>query len=287
MRVTEKLDGKMALLYHYSGRWRVVSDVTPDASEPIVEELALPKRYGALSLSLSLRACYLRHATPELIELSVMCREDRTFKDWLTAITLHDEAEELSKRTHQAEEELRTKQREATCGPDSDSATSFAEFFWTTWNKLGYALPTTADGGEHMCFVFEVMSQRQKLVVRHWPGGQDRIALHGARDMRTLAEVDARQAAARYGWEVVREFAWRDVMDASNWEDARKRERRRRREEGREEIDDTITRIVRKLSRWSPLEHEGVVLCDANWNRLKIRYATITRTRTRTRTHTR
>ena len=44
-RVLEKLDGKMALLYHYAGEWRVVSAVTPDASEPVVEELSLSKRY--------------------------------------------------------------------------------------------------------------------------------------------------------------------------------------------------------------------------------------------------
>lgn len=48
MRVLEKLDGKMALLYHYAGAWRVVSAVTPDASEPVVEELSLSKRYVPL-----------------------------------------------------------------------------------------------------------------------------------------------------------------------------------------------------------------------------------------------
>lgn len=241
MRVLEKLDGKMALLYHYAGAWRVVSAVTPDASEPVVEELSLSKR---------------------------------TFKDWLTSITLHDEAEELAKRTHQVEEELRQQQRGSSEPADADAgadATSFAQLFWNAWNALGYALPAASPDDQHLCFVFEVMSPRQKLIVRRWPGGGDRIVLHGVRNMRTLAELDPREAAARRGWEAVREFGWREVVDASNWEDARKRERRRRREEGREEIDDTVTRIVRTLGRWHPLEHEGLVLCDANYNRLKIR----------------
>jgi hypothetical protein len=202
----------------------------------------------------------------------------RTFKDWLTSITLHDEAEELAKRTHQAEEELRQQQRGSSEPADADAsagagtdATSFAQLFWNAWNALGYALPAASPDDQHLCFVFEVMSPRQKLIVRRWPGGGDRIVLHGVRDMRTLAELDPREAAARRGWEAVREFGWREVVDASNWEDARKRERRRRREEGREEIDDTVTRIVRTLGRWHPLEHEGLVLCDANYNRLKIR----------------
>jgi hypothetical protein len=50
MRVLEKLDGKMALLYHYAGAWRVVSAVTPDASEPVVEELSLSKRCVTLRI---------------------------------------------------------------------------------------------------------------------------------------------------------------------------------------------------------------------------------------------
>lgn len=44
IRIFEKLDGKLALLYHYGNQWRVASAQSPDASEAIIEESSLSKR---------------------------------------------------------------------------------------------------------------------------------------------------------------------------------------------------------------------------------------------------
>ena len=33
MTVTEKYDGKLAILYHYQGEWFIATDKTPDGSE--------------------------------------------------------------------------------------------------------------------------------------------------------------------------------------------------------------------------------------------------------------
>jgi len=238
IRIFEKLDGKMAILYFYAGEWRVASASTPDASDPLVEEMALPKR---------------------------------TYKKWMNSVTLHDEAVELLKRAHRAEEEERIRSRRTSgAAVPSSTCESFAQLFWEVWKVLGYMLPSSSDAG--LCFVFELLSQRCKSVVLRWTGPYDRIVLHGVRDVWTFAQRDPCTTASERGWEAVRELSWDQAMDeALERDEALKSGRRRRQDRFRDGIEDCVVRIFRKLSRLSPFECEGIVLCDAAWNKRKIR----------------
>lgn len=257
MQIYEKLDGKMALLYHYAGQWRVASTQSPDASEAIVAEQSLPKRYYIALL---------------LSRIFYPLRLSRSFKDWLASITLNDEAEELSKRAHRAEEEIRAQQQQHLDPSEpsaSEQCSTFAELFWHAWHRLNYELPHNAD----LCYAFEVLSSHQSYVVRRWKGMHDRIVLHGVRNRHTLIEADPSEIASEHrGWEVVQEFTWDELLAAPGWEDQRKKGRHKKKEEGREEIESYVSRAMRTVSRWNPLEREGIVLCDAARNRIKIRY---------------
>lgn len=194
-----------------------------------------------------------------------------SFKDWLTAITLNDEAEESAKQMHRAEEEQRTKQRLQSNSQPIMEGLTFAELFWSIWKEQDCELPHD----NNHCYIFEVLSSRQKYVVRRWKGMDDQIVLHGVRDIRTLKELDPQVIASQHrGWRAVHEFKWNEILDTSDWSDERKKDRRKQKE-GREEIEDAISRIMRTITRWNPLEREGIVLCDAAWNRLKIRYLSL------------
>jgi hypothetical protein len=51
--------------------------------------------------------------------------------------------------------------------------------------------------------MFELCTPRIKTVVRHQ---HERLVLHGARDLRTLQELDPATEAMRYGWDIARTF---------------------------------------------------------------------------------
>jgi len=115
------------------------------------------------------------------------------------------------------------------------TTTTFQELFWKTWDKLGYKLPDK----RHCCYMFELMTPYNRVVVRH---ADSRIALHGARDLRTFKELNPVVEAHINEWECVKVLplqSWDDIMAASK------------------ELD--------------PMESEGYVVCDANYNRVKVK----------------
>ena len=81
---------------------------------------------------------------------------------------------------------------QADAGQYSNSTSSsdnFYNLFWKIWQKLKYKMPSPDD--HHFCFIFELMSKENRIVVRMEDAGHDEIIwLHGVRDMNTLQEVD-------------------------------------------------------------------------------------------------
>jgi len=84
---------------------------------------------------------------------------------------------------------------------------TFADRFW---ELLGGKLPAET----HMCFMFELCTQDNRIVVEH---AQPRLVLHGCRDMTTLEEHEPETYAARYGWELCRSHPLTTLSEALAW----------------------------------------------------------------------
>lgn len=112
---------------------------------------------------------------------------------------------------------------------------TFAELFWKVWSDLNYQLPANTN----KCFAFELCTPYNRIVVRH---KESDIVLHGVRDLDTLNELNPIIEAHNNNWKCVKTFSfqsWEDVKSASN--------------------------------NLDPMEDEGYVVCDANYNRAKVK----------------
>lgn len=119
-----------------------------------------------------------------------------------------------------------------------DSSQTFKDLFWDTWNKLGYKLPT--DRG--LCYMFELMTPENIILVRH---KDYRIVLHGVREIfpeTRLKELPPEGFAYIHQWECVKSHALNNVED-----------------------------VIKSLHGTDPSQMEGYVVCDANFNRVKIK----------------
>lgn len=114
---------------------------------------------------------------------------------------------------------------------------TFADLFWKTWNKLGYSLPNE----KHVCYMFELMSPFNRVVVKH---EEDKLILHGARNLNTLKELNPIVESHLNKWQCVQTYDFKDVDDA-----------------------------LLNCNSLNPLDHEGFVVCDTNYNRVKIKSA--------------
>lgn len=116
---------------------------------------------------------------------------------------------------------------------------TFAELFLET---LGHSPESIiAPGYESMCFYFELMTPFNRIVVRH---PEARVVLLGARHIPSGRELAPSAAAALVaGVEPVGEHPLQSFED-----------------------------IAASFANVSPLEHEGYVVCDANFNRVKVKH---------------
>lgn len=120
-------------------------------------------------------------------------------------------------------------------GPVLGAETTFKDLFWDVWNGLGYKLPNNTN----QCFMFELMTLDNRVVVRH---PESRLVLHGARRLDNFEELDPVAQAGMNGWEVA------DIWDVG-----------------------TLDELITKVNSLDPMEAEGAVVCDANFNRIKIK----------------
>ena len=87
---------------------------------------------------------------------------------------------------------------------------TFKQLFWQVWDQLGYELPR--DTG--MCYMFELMTPYNRVVVRHQ---RNKIVLHGARRLSDLAEINPVAVAHDNDWECVQIHSletWEDITGA-------------------------------------------------------------------------
>lgn len=110
---------------------------------------------------------------------------------------------------------------------------TFSERFF---ELLGGRIPSDDTG---FCFMFELCTSENRIVVEH---PTPRVVLHGVRNTRTLLEHDAEPFAERYGWEMCRSYPL-----------------------------GSIEQIMKTAETLQPNEHEGYIVRDAAFNRVKVK----------------
>jgi len=126
---------------------------------------------------------------------------------------------------------------------------TFSNLFWKIWDEKGMKLPQDVS----RCYFFEMCTDENRIVV---PYPEDRIVLIGARDLITLQEFAHKELCEmgeQHNWEVIQ----RTCLHAESLADVR---------EAAEKLD--------------PVQSEGFVVCDASFNRVKIKspqYVSLTR----------
>lgn len=120
---------------------------------------------------------------------------------------------------------------------------TFKELFWKVWEEKKYSLPD--ESCQKMCFAFELMTPYNKQVVQH---KENRLVLHGAREMSAdtvggdYPEVSPEFWGKTLGYEVVKSYPLT-----------------------------TLDEVLKSLEFIPATEGEGYVVCDSNFNRIKIK----------------
>jgi hypothetical protein len=132
----------------------------------------------------------------------------------------------------------------ATSGtPDADTPLSntttltFKQLFLETFKELGYLFPKNED--QDKTFVFEFMSIHNQVVVKY-PKAD--IQLTGVRNINTYQEYDPSIFAAKYNWKAVGHIPLNTIED-----------------------------VLSSAESLNGVNGEGYVVCDANFNRIKIK----------------
>jgi hypothetical protein len=120
--------------------------------------------------------------------------------------------------------------------PDASGPTgfgmTFAELFWKTWQECGLELPQDVE----FCYMFEMMTPFNRIVVPH---KSSRIVAHGARRLsEPYPEIDIQGMP----WPAVQSFPL-----------------------------NTLENVLASCAAINPLESEGYVVCDAHFNRVKVK----------------
>lgn len=115
----------------------------------------------------------------------------------------------------------------------------FRDYFWDTARKTlpsNWLEPAQTD----CCYMFELMGPDNRVVVYH---PKEHLKLLGARHIKTLQELSAKEAANHFnGVEHVKEYPLNSIAE-----------------------------IVASFEELSPISHEGYVVVDRFFNRIKIK----------------
>ena len=124
---------------------------------------------------------------------------------------------------------------------------SFAQLFWKVWQELDYQLPIETN----YCFMFELMTPYNRIVVRH---DCNKLVLHGVRDKVSLQEADPQIWADKHNWQLVKTYPLQ-----------------------------TLKEIIALTNELDPMTSEGYIICDRDFKRIKVKspqYVAISHLRT-------
>jgi hypothetical protein len=115
----------------------------------------------------------------------------------------------------------------------------FCDLFWDIWkHKLKYQLPEDTT----KCYMFEMVTHRHIIIVRPDSSDQERIVLHGVRCMKTFNEELPDEHAKKYGWECIKSYPL-----------------------------NSLEQVISASKTLDPVKAEGFIVCDATFNRVKIK----------------
>ena len=112
---------------------------------------------------------------------------------------------------------------------------SFSQLFWQVWQEKGYQLPEETE----YCFMFELMSPYNRIVVRQ---NSNNLVLHGVRNLKTLKEENSQVWGDKYNWHLVNSYPLQ-----------------------------TLEEIIAACHALDPMDGEGYIVCDRDFNRIKIK----------------
>lgn len=112
---------------------------------------------------------------------------------------------------------------------------TFSQLFWKVWQDNDYQLPAETN----CCFMFELMTPYNRIVVRQ---NSNSLVLHGVRDRLNQKESQPGNWANKYNWQVVEIYPLQ-----------------------------TLEEIIELTNNLDPMESEGYIVCDAQFNRIKIK----------------
>lgn len=138
-------------------------------------------------------------------------------------------------RWHVSSSKLPSAEGKLPCCKGGDSRT-FAEMFWGTFRSNRYSLPKSKGA----CYMFELCLPDTTIVVRH---KVPKLVCIGARDLKSLIELDSEEVSLLNGWEA-----------ASHFKEMK-----------------CLTDVVDAACKLNPVEHEGFVVVDQHFNRVKIK----------------
>lgn len=116
------------------------------------------------------------------------------------------------------------------------SGATMGDAFWEIWNQRNLKLPTDTN----LCYIFEMLSDKQPVKITY---PENNIILHGARNIRTLEELTPDVIASMYGWPCIEEHVF--SKDPNE--------------------------IIKFVNSRSGITHEGLIVCDDKFNRIKIK----------------
>lgn len=120
--------------------------------------------------------------------------------------------------------------------PVGDFGTTFEDLFWSTFDKEGLSLRKF---NPEYTYIFELCAPQNRVVVRH---SEQKLFLHGVRRLKDLKELSCEIIAMYLG---CRSPATYEVS--------------------------TVEECLEAAKHLKPLENEGYVVVDSNFNRLKIK----------------
>lgn len=123
-------------------------------------------------------------------------------------------------------------------GPVYGHKGTFADLFWETFKSLFYQLPNPLRWAGHS-FMFELMTPWNRVVVPH---REPKLVCLGGRNCWTLEEIRHDLLCGRFDWHVVRSHPLGSFADC-----------------------------MAAAAALNPMESEGYVVCDGNFNRVKVK----------------
>lgn len=122
------------------------------------------------------------------------------------------------------------------CGRTRDPNMNLGQVFWEVWNNKNYILPLETRN----CYIFELMTQKNPVNIKY---ESDDLVFHGARNLDTLKEIQVEDISPLYNWSIIEKH----------------------------ELNRDPEEIVSWVNKRAGTKHEGLILCDADFNRVKVK----------------